>query len=151
MKKKARKLLVGDIQNIIAITPDYRLQKFIFSILLFGLNSKDAGREFRLPRKVIVKFDCCSHKSYREKVDFCEMVGLITKIREYYRQDKRARTYRVNYDYSHNGNPVSSLEEGLSMIPNLRALNPKYSRRVYKKIREASSHAPAKMHILQQV
>ena len=66
----------------------------------YALNNKDSKGELRLPRIVITTFDCCSDKSYQEKMRLCESIGLIRKVREYYRQEKRARTYIINYLFS---------------------------------------------------
>lgn len=84
-------LRLSDVRNILQMSKrDYRAQKFLFDLLEFSLNMKDSRGEFKLPKKVIIKFDCCSNTSYQEKIKFCESIGLITKVREYYRQDRRA-------------------------------------------------------------
>lgn len=107
---------------------DYRAQKFLFDLLEFSLNMKDSRGEFKLPKKVIIKFDCCSNTSYQEKIKFCESIGLITKVREYYRQDRRARTYRINYNFTEDGEFVDSLEDGLRRIFEPTEVRRRYSR-----------------------
>ena len=107
---------------------DYRKQKFLFSLLKFALNTKDSGGEFKLPKKAIIKFDCSSNTSYQKKIRFCESIGLITKVREYYRQDRRARTYRINYNFAEDGELVDSLEDGLRRIFGPTEIRKRYSR-----------------------
>jgi len=136
-RKWQKRLRAGDVQNIIALTSDYRLQKFVFSLLAYALNKINPGNEFHLPRVVIVTFDCCSHRSYQGKIKFCESVGLITKEREYYMQDRRARSYKLRYSFSNEGKFINSFEEGLAEYPDLKELKPRYSRWTNKKIREA--------------
>lgn len=129
-----KRLRISDVINIVQMTPDYRNQKFIFSLMEYALNMKNAKGEFRLPRIVITTFDCCSDRSYQEKMRFCESIGLIIKVRDYYRQERRARTYVINYEFSNHGIPVCNLEQGLTQIFNLNDLRLRYSRWVYSKI-----------------
>lgn len=136
LKQYRKKLRTMDILNITQITSDYRKQKFIFSLLQYGLNNKDSRDKLRLPYEAIIKFDCCSDRSYKEKIAFCEKVGLITKVREYWRQDNRARTFRINYSFNTTGDLVGTLEDGLKKIFPLKELKAKYSRWTYNKIRE---------------
>ena len=135
-----KKLSTTDILNITQITLDFRMQKFIFSLLQYALNNKDSRDQFRLPYEAIIKFDCCSDKSYKAKMAFCESVGLITKIREYWRQDNRARTYRINHSFNTTGDLVSTLEDGLNKIFSPKELEGRYSRWTYTKIREDTAH-----------
>jgi len=130
-----RKLLrVTDVRNIARVTLDYRKQKFIFSLLEYALNRKDSNNHFRLPKKTIIKFDCCSSTSYQEKIKFCESISLITKVREYYRQDQRPRTYRINYTFAKGSELVDNLEDGLRKIFDERDLRNKYSRQYLNRI-----------------
>ena len=126
-----KQLRVGDVLKIIALTPDFRLQKFILSLLLFALKAKDSKNAFRLPWVVITRFDCCSRETYQEKMHFCQDKGLITKVREFYRQEHRARTFKVDYVFSEEGDFVISLEDGLKRLLPLKELKSRYSRRVY--------------------
>ena len=135
--KHKKYLRVADVRNIVQMTTDYRKQKFIFSLLEYALRTKDSKNRFRLPIKAILKFDCCSWKSYSEKMAFCESIGLIQKVREYYRQQRRARTYLINYAFNEDGEQVNSLEEGLKEILDSKTLKLRYSWRVLKKIRKA--------------
>jgi hypothetical protein len=130
-------LTVGDVRNIVEMTSDYRMQKFIFSLLAYALRTRDTNNRFRLPIKAILKFDCCSWRSYSEKMAFCESIGLIQKVREYYRQQGRARTYLINYALNEDGEQINSLEEGLKKILDSKTLKLSYSWRVLKKIRKA--------------
>lgn len=132
-----KRLRAGDVQNIKGLTADYRLQKFIFSLLVYALNKINPSNEFHLPRVVIVTFDCCSHRSYQGKIRFCETVGLITKEREYYMQDGRARGYKLHYSFSNEGKFINSFEEGLLETADLKELKQRYSRWTIKKIKEA--------------
>ena len=116
---------------------DYRRQKFIFSLLEYALRTRDSKNRFRLPIKAILNFECCSWRSYSEKMAFCESIGLIQKVREYYRQQGRARTYLINYAFSEEGDRVNSLEEGLKKSLDSKTLKLRYSWRVLKKIRKA--------------
>jgi len=100
----------------------------------YALDAKNSKGEFRLPRIVITTFDCCSDKTYQEKIHFCESIGLIRKVREYYRQEKRARTYNIHYKFCESGVPVNNLEQGLKAIFNLETVRLRYSKWVYKKI-----------------
>ena len=138
-RKWQKRLRAGDVQNIVSLTADYRLQKFIFCLLVYGLNKISPSNEFDLPRVVIVTFDCCSYRNYQGKIRFCESVGLITKEREYYMQDGRARRYKLYYSFSKEGKFINSLEEGLAEHPDLKELKLGYSRWTNKKIREAIS------------
>ena len=135
--KPMKYLTVADVQNIIQMTPEYRMQKFIFSLLQYALRTKDARNRFRLPIKAVLKFDCCSWKTYPEKMAFCESIGLIQKVREYYRQQGRARTYLINYAFNEDGKQFNSLEEGLKEILDSKTLKLRYSWRALKKIRKA--------------
>jgi hypothetical protein len=135
--KYKKHLRVPDVRSIIQMTSDYRKQKFIFSLLEYALNSIDSKNQFRLPLKGILKFDCCSGRSYIEKMEFCESIGLIEKVREYYRQQGRARTYFINYAFSEDGEQVNSLEEGLKEVLDANTLKLRYSWRVIKKIKKA--------------
>ncbi len=128
-----KQLTVGDVLNIITFTPDYRLQKFIFSLLNFALNRKDSKNEFRLPWVVITAFDCCSRESYQDKMHFSQERGLITKVKEFYRQEHRARTFKVNYTFSEAGDSVNSFENGLRRLFTQKELRSRYSRWVYDK------------------
>lgn len=125
--KHKKHLRVADVRNIVQMTPDYRRQKFIFSLLAYALNTKDLIAEFRLPKKTIIKFDACSNTSYQEKISFCESIGLITKIKEHSREDHRARTYRLNYEFLDDEEVVETLEDGLKKIFKLRDLRKMYS------------------------
>ena len=116
------------------MTADYRKQKFIFSLLEYALNRKDLNNHFRLPKKTIIKFDCCSSTSYQEKIQFCESIGLIKKVKEYYRQDKRARTYRINYTFEEDSDLVENLEDGLRRIFHERDLRIRYTRQYLHRI-----------------
>jgi hypothetical protein len=130
-------LTVGDVRNIVQMTSDYRMQKFIFSLLEYALRTRDSKNRFRLPIKAILKFECCSWRSYSEKMEFCESVGLIQKVREYYRQQGRARTYLTNYTFNKDSEQVNSLEEGLKDILDSKTLKLTHSWRVRGKIRKA--------------
>jgi hypothetical protein len=132
-RKSWNPLRLPDVLNIRKIAREYRMQKFIFSLLLYALNHKDSKGEFRLPWKVIMTFDCCSTESYKGKMHFCVTYGLISIARQYYRQDHRARTYKVNFPFSEGGEPISSLEEGLKKLFSPRILKLQYSRSVYEK------------------
>jgi len=132
--RKRKLLTTEDVRYITELTPDYRNQKFIFSLMEYALNAKDSKSEFRLPKVVITTFNCCSDKSYQEKVRFCESIGLIRKVREYYRQEKRARTYVINYSFGGDSVPVNNLEQGLKTIFDLETLQLRYSKWVYNKI-----------------
>lgn len=132
--KHKKYLTVVDVRNIVQMTTDYRKQKFIFSLLEYALNAKDSKGQFNLPRVVITTFDCCSDKSYQEKIRFCESISLIRKVREYYRQERRARTYAMNFAFGKDGIPVNSLEQGLKRIFDLETLQLSYSKWVYNKI-----------------
>jgi hypothetical protein len=129
-----KSLTVNDVISIVRITTDYRKQKFIFSLLEYALNRKDSNNHFRLPKKTIIKFDCCSSASYQEKIRFCESIGLITMVREYYRQDQRARTYRINYTFAKDSEIVHDLEDGLGKIFDRRDLRNRYSRQYLNRI-----------------
>jgi hypothetical protein len=134
-RARNRKLLTTtDAEHITELTSDYRNQKFIFSLMQYASNAKDSTGEFRLPRTVITTFDCCSGKTYQDKIRFCESIGLIRKVREYYRQEKRARTFAINYSFCEDGVPINNLEQGLKAIFDLKILRSRYSRWVYKKI-----------------
>jgi hypothetical protein len=135
--KYKKHLRVADVRNIVQMTTDYRKQKFIFSLLEYALNSIDSKNQFRLPLKAILKFDCCSGKSYLEKIEFCQSIGLIQMVREYYRQEGRARTYLINYAFSEDGEQVNSLEEGLKKVLDAKTLKLRYSWRSLTKIRNA--------------
>ena len=126
-------LTITDIERIIELTDDYRMQKFIFDLLRYALNAKDSDDTFRLPKNAIIKFSCCSSLNYQEKIRFCELRNLIIITREYYRQESRARTYRVHFSFSAEGEVVDSLEEGLKRIYTQRVLRARYSRWVYSK------------------
>ena len=132
--RKGKPLTTGDVKYITELTPDYRNQKFLFCLMHYALNAKNTKDEFRLPRTVITTFDCCSDKSYQDKMRLCESAGLIRKVREYYRQDKRARTYMINYVFCEDGVPVDNLEQGLTAIFDLETLRLRYSKWVYNKI-----------------
>jgi hypothetical protein len=132
---RIRKLLTtADVRYITELTADYRDQKFIFSLMEYALNAKNTKDEFRLPRTVITTFDCCSDKSYQDKMRLCEFRGLVTMTRQYFRQEKRARTYMINYTFCEDGIPVNNLEQGLKAIFDLETLRFRYSKWVYKKI-----------------
>jgi hypothetical protein len=132
---RRRKLLTTtDVRNIIEMTPDYRNQKFIFSLLRYALNMKDSNSDFELPKKSIIKFDCCSNTSYQERMTFCESISLITNVREYYSQNNRARAYRINYTFVGGGDPVTCLEEGLKHLFRLSELRKRYSRQYFRHI-----------------
>ena len=135
--KHQKYLTVADVRNILQMATDYRRQKFIFSLLEYALRTRDSKNRFRLPIKAILKFECCSWKSYSEKIAFCESIGLIQKVREYYRQEGRARTYLINYVFNEGGEQVNSLEEGLKEILDSKTLKLRYPWRVLRKIREA--------------
>ena len=70
-------------------------------------------------------------------MEFCESIGLIQKVREYYRQQGRARTYLINYAFNEDGEQINSLEEGLKEILDSKTLKLRYSWRVLRKIRKA--------------
>jgi len=129
--KYKKHLRAADVRNIVQMTPDYRKQKFIFSLLRYALNAKDLRAGFRLPKKAIIKFDACSNTSYQGKISFCESIGLIAKIKEHSREDHRARTYRLNYEFFDDEEVVESLEDGLKKIFKLRDLRKKYSRHYF--------------------
>ncbi len=129
-------LTVEDVRNIFETSGDFRMQKFIFSLLEYALRTKDSRNRFRLPVKAILKFDYCSWRSYLDKMAFCESIGLIQKVREYYRQQGRARTYLINYAFNEDGERVNSLEEGLKEIMDPKTLKLRYSWRVLKKIKK---------------
>ena len=135
--KHNKYLAVEDVRNIVQMTRDYRMQKFIFSLLEHALRTRDSKNRFRLPIKAILKFECCSWRSYSEKMAFCESIGLIQKVREYYRQEGRARTYLINYVFNEGGEQINSLEEGLKKILDSKTLKLRYSWRVLGKIRKA--------------
>jgi len=134
--KHKKYLTVEDVRNIVQMTTDYRKQKFIFSLLEYALRTSDSKNRFRLPIKAILKFECCSWRSYSEKIAFCESIGLIQKVREYYRQQGRARTYLINYAFNEDDEQVNSLEEGLKEILDSKTLKLRYSWRVLGKIRK---------------
>jgi len=121
-------LTVPDVQNIIQMTPNYRMQKFLFSLLTYACNARDSLGEFWLPKNAIVKFDACSNTSYQEKMSFCESIGLITMVKEHSIKEHRARTYRTNYVFSEGEQTVESLEEGLRKIFNPQELSERYGR-----------------------
>lgn len=129
-----KSLTTADVEHITELTSDYRNQKFLFSLMEYALNRMNEKGRFRLPRIVITTFDCCSDKSYQDKMHFCESLGLIRRVREYYRQEKRARTYVINYSFCEDGVPVNNLEQALKLIFDLEILRLRYSRWVYKKI-----------------
>lgn len=128
-----KQLRVGDVAKIITLTPNYRFQKFIFAMLLFALHMKNSNNEIRLSWWEITRFDCCSRDTYQEKMRFCQDSGLITKVREFSRQENRARTFRVNYLFSEEGEYVNSLEDGVKRLLPLKEIKSRYSRRVYDK------------------
>jgi hypothetical protein len=134
--KHKKYLTVADVRNIVHMATDYRMQKFIFSLLENALRTRDSKNRFRLPIKAILKFECCSWRSYSEKMAFCESIGLTQKVREYYRQEGRARTYLINYVFNEDGEQVNSLEEGLKEILDSKTLKLRYSWRVLGKIRK---------------
>ena len=128
-----KQLRLPDVVSITKMSRDYRIQRFVFHLLEYALNHKDSRGEFRLPWKTIIHFDCCSTKSYKAKMRFCETHGLLSKVREYYRQEHRARTYRANFPFSKEGEPVFSLDEGLKKLYPPRILRLRTSRWVYEK------------------
>jgi len=125
-----RALRVSDVRNIVQLASGYRMQKFLFCLLAY-VNTKCLIAEFRLPKKAIIKFDACSNTSYQEKISFCEEIGLITKIKEHSREDHRARTYRLNYEFLDDEEVVESLEDGLKKIFKLQDLRKMYSRHYF--------------------
>jgi len=126
-------LRLPDVVSITKLSRNYRIQRFVFHVLEHALNHKDSRGEFRLPWKTIIHFDCCSTESYKAKMRFCETHGLLSKVREYYRQEHRARTYRVNFPFSKEGEPVFSLDEGLRKLYPPRILKLRTTRWVYEK------------------
>ena len=132
-RKNWKHLRLPDIVRITKLSRNYRIQKFVFSLLEYALNQKDSRGQFRLPWKAIINFDCCSTESYKEKMKFCETHDLLSRAREYYRQEHRARTYRVDFPFSNEGEFVFSLEEGLRKLYPARILKLRTSRWVYEK------------------
>jgi hypothetical protein len=129
-----KRLTVSDVRTIIEMTPDYRNQKFIFSLLEYALNKGDSKSAFELPKISIIKFACCSNTSYQQRMTFCKSIGLITNVREYYSQNNRARTYHINYNFAGDGDPVTCLEEGLKYLFGLSELRRRYSRQYFRHI-----------------
>jgi hypothetical protein len=70
-------LRVGDVSKIISITPDYRMEKFIYNIVRYANNKRGIGDEFDLPWEAIIKLDCCSDRTYQEKIEFCKSIGIL--------------------------------------------------------------------------
>jgi hypothetical protein len=132
--RNRKKLRVKDVESITKMTSDYRTQKFIFCLLEYALNAKDSNGLFRLPKKTVIKFDCCSNESYRQKIEFCESIRLIEKVREFYRQERRARTYRIIFMFSTDSEIVENLEEGLRRIWDEPDLRNRYSRHYLRHI-----------------
>jgi hypothetical protein len=128
-----KQLRLLDVVSISKLTRNYRMQRFLFGLMRYALNQKDSRGHFRLPWKTIMSFDCCSTESYKEKIKFCVTHGLLSIVREYYRQEHRARTYRVNFPFSNEGEFVFSLDEGLKKLFPPRILKLRTSRWVYEK------------------
>jgi len=127
-------LRAPDALKIITFTPDYRLQKFIFSLLHYARNKIRSLNKFDLPWEAIIRFDCCSDRSYLEKLDFCKSIGLITKSEECSRALKQSRIYKVNFRFTEDGNSISILEDGLVLLFSPEELRKMYSKWYFKRI-----------------
>lgn len=132
VKPHVKQLTIADVENILALTREYRLGKFIFYFLQHCKNNKAWKNELRIPRTLIVKLPCCSMESYLGKMDFCKKMGLIEIKRQHSREEHRARTYKVNFQFNEYSDPVSSFDEALTRIFSQKELQ-RYSRRTYEK------------------
>ena len=133
-------LTASDVRNIVEMSPDYRMQKFLFSLLKYALSAKDSAGVFRLPKNAIIKFDACSNTSYQEKMAFCKSMGLIRTVKDYSIAAHRATTYRIDYEFSNDKDHIPSLEEGLNKIFGQQELINRYGRYYALRILDRGKH-----------
>jgi|GEM_PF-646807 len=126
-------LTTGDIKYIADTNADYRTQSFIFSLLGYAKSNQDKINALPLPKKLITKFKGCTERTYQERINFCQSIGLIELVKGHNRYQRRSRTFKVNYRFKE-GKTVLTLEEGLSEIYSRRDIKQKYSPYLVRKM-----------------